>query len=86
VIKIEKIWNPSIFDRFSGELRRTLKKYPYKRLCDIMKLLFHGTSKTDPKIICGDEYGLDNRFSRPGMYGNGIYFANNSNYSITYAF
>ena len=49
-----------------------------------MKLLFHGTKQTEPEKIYSGEYGLDNRFSREGMYGNGIYFANNSKYSNMY--
>ena len=83
---VQKMFNPTIFDKFSGELRRTLKKYPWKKTWDLMKLLFHGTKNTDPNLICGDEYGLDNRHSHNGMYGNGVYFANNSNYSRHYAY
>ena len=50
-----------------------------------MKHLFHGCKNTDPRVIYGSEDGLDVRFSNPGAYGNGIYFANNSAYSHTYA-
>jgi hypothetical protein len=50
-----------------------------------MKHLFHGSRGTDPKLIYGSEDGLDIRFSNAGAYGNGIYFANNSQYSSNYA-
>jgi hypothetical protein len=36
-------------------------------------------------LIYGSEDGLDIRFSNAGAYGNGIYFANNSQYSSNYA-
>lgn len=77
--------NNNIFDKFSLELRKTLKKYPQKKSWDLVKFLFHGSKNTSPEEIYSTEYGLDNRFSRDGMYGNGIYFANNSCYSSTYA-
>ena len=37
-------------------------------------------------MIYKSESGLDMRFSRPGMYGKGIYFAEESSYSDSYAF
>ena len=83
-IKIEKIYNPVVFDKFTGELQRMLKKYPSKSTWELVKLMFHGSTGTDPKIIYESEYGLDNRYSKAGMYGTGIYFADNSNYSFNY--
>ena len=50
-----------------------------------MKYLFHGTRETKPELIYQSEDGLDIRFSNPGAFGAGIYFANNSAYSHTYA-
>ena len=46
-----------------------LKKYPHKKVTDIMKHLFHGCKGTDPKLIYGSEDGLDIRFSNPGAFG-----------------
>lgn len=71
-------------DKFSSELKRLLKKYPRTRVSDLMQLMFHGPKTTKPEAIYASEYGLDNRFAHNGMYGEGIYFANNANYSITY--
>lgn len=85
IIKIEKIYNCVIYEKFCNELRRMIRKYPQKNINDIVKHLFHGCRGTDPKIIYEGEDGLDIRFSNGGAYGQGIYFANNSGYSINYA-
>ena len=84
--KVEKIYNCVIYEKFINEFKRMLRKYPQKGINDIMKHLFHGTRQTDPKMIYGSEDGLDIRFSNPGAYGTGVYFANNSLYSSTYAY
>ena len=51
-----------------------------------MKLLWHGSKTTESKMIYSSDEGLDMRFSREGMYGQGIYFANNALYSKDYAY
>ena len=61
-----------------------LRKYPQLEINDILKHLFHGSSGTDPKLIYETYDGLDIRFSNSGMYGQGIYFADNSQYSHSY--
>lgn len=55
-----------------------LRKYPHRTTKYILKHLFHGSNQTDPKLIYESEIGLDARFARPGAYGEGTYFANNS--------
>jgi hypothetical protein len=50
----------------------------------LVKLLFNGTKETDPAEIFASEYGLDNRFAKKGMYGTGIYFADNAHYCRNY--
>ena len=84
--KIEKIYNEVIYEKFFSECKRLIKKYPEKKIEELVKHLFHGSSRTDPKLIYESEDGLDIRFSNPGMFGTGVYFANNSAYSNTYAF
>jgi hypothetical protein len=37
-------------------------------------------------MVYASEEGLDMRFSRKGMYGHGIYFADNANYVKRYAY
>ena len=51
------------------ELKLACTKYPDKSLSQLVKLLFHGTSHTNPTDIWQSEQGLDMRFSRDGMYG-----------------
>ena len=78
IVKIEKISNCVVWEKFINEFKRMLRKYPQKKVNDIMKHLFHGTRAAEPKMIYASEEGLDFRFSNAGAYGNGIYFANNS--------
>jgi hypothetical protein len=48
---------------------------------DMVKHLFHGSKHTEPQLIYASEEGLDIRFANEGIYGRGIYFADNSQYS-----
>lgn len=48
--------------------------------------MFNGSRGTDPHTILKSEYGIDSRFSNAGRYGFGIYFADNSNYCLEYAY
>ena len=53
---------------------------------DLVKHLFHGSKHTEPQLIYASEEGLDIRYANEGIYGRGIYFADNSQYSDKYAF
>ena len=50
--------------------------------------MFHGTGRggSEPRLIYESEEGLDIRFARAGMFGTGIYFADNAGYSHTYTY
>ena len=48
--------------------------------------LYHGTRKTNPNDLIKSEEGFDVRFSKTGLWGKAIYFAEYSNYSHDYAF
>ena len=48
------------------------KRLSYK---NVFKFLFHGTMTTEPSIVYNSEDGLDFRFSRAGLFGQGVYFA-----------
>ena len=50
------------------------------------KILFHGTSKTDPEKIYNQNVGFDLRYANSGIWGNAIYFAKKASYSDKYAF
>jgi O-acetyl-ADP-ribose deacetylase (regulator of RNase III) len=47
------------------------------------KYLFHGTRNTAPTAIYQDEVGFDMRYSQPGLWGKGCYFAQNAVYSAS---
>jgi len=67
------------------EFKLLCAKYKEKGLTQLVKLLFHGARAVSPEMIYASETGLDTRFSRDGAYGQGIYFADNADYSHTYA-
>mmetsp|Transcript_894 Transcript_894/g.1219 ORF Transcript_894/g.1219 Transcript_894/m.1219 type:complete len:146 (-) Transcript_894:106-543(-) len=70
-----------------NELAKQFDKYREKKPSQLIKLLFHGSGRGgEPKLIYESEDGLDIRFARAGMYGVGIYFADNSGYSHSFAF
>ena len=47
--------------------------------------LFHGTRQVNPQSIYNSEEGFDMRFSSPGAWGTGCYFAVNASYSAMYS-
>jgi hypothetical protein len=51
-----------------------------------LKYLFHGTSNNKPEVIYTNPIGFDMRYSNAGLWGKGIYFAANANYSNNYAY
>lgn len=87
ILSVSKLHNKFVQEKFLMELKLACStKYRDKSLSQLVKLLFHGTNTTNPKDIWQSEQGLDMRFSRDGMYGQGIYFADNAEYSHRYAF
>ena len=79
---IEKIYNKKLFKLYSINEKLLNEKLENK----INKtFLFHGTSETDPKVIYGgNDESFDMRLSNEGMWGKGIYFAENASYSNDY--
>ena len=71
---------------FCNELRNNFDKYRDKAPSQLIKVLFHGSGRggADPKLIYESEEGLDIRFANFGLLGQGIYFADNANYSHAY--
>lgn len=67
------------------EFKLLSTKYKGKGMAQLVKLLFHGAKGVSPEMIYESETGLDARFSRDGAYGQGIYFADNADYSHAYA-
>ena len=67
------------------EFKLMCKKYKDKSVTQLVKFLFHGCKTVPPNQIYESETGLDSRFSKNGVYGQGIYFADNAEYSHAYA-
>jgi hypothetical protein len=51
ILCVEKVMNCILYDKFTNEMKRMLRKYPNKKLKDIMQYLFHGSRETDPTLI-----------------------------------
>ncbi|CDW80444.1 UNKNOWN [Stylonychia lemnae] len=68
------------------KIKLNMMKYRLMKFNDIVKFLFHGTSKTEPSMIFQGEDGFDNRFSGNDNYGFGSYFSQNSQISHQYAY
>ena len=71
-----------------NELKKMFDKYRDKSPSQLIKLMFHGSGKNgaEPRYIYESEEGLDIRFARAGMFGTGIYFADNSQYSHNFTY
>lgn len=84
---ILKLENKTVQANFMNELKKQFDKYQDKKPSQLIKLMFHGSGRgASPKHIYESEEGLDIRFARAGMYGTGIYFADNSGYSHTFTY
>ena len=84
ICTIQRIQNQWLWRKYSTELACVAEKNG--GLANMTRALFHGTSSTDPKLVYQGEDGFDMRFSRNGMWGQGIYFAANASYSHNYAY
>ena len=79
IIKVERVQNIWLWRQYALRKERMIAKNGEKY--ENEKRLFHGTKHTNPLDIYNSEKGFDFRFSRPGMWGHGSYFAENANYS-----
>ncbi|KAI6660974.1 Sacsin-like [Oopsacas minuta] len=84
VITITKIINPDSWKMFEANIKQELPRFP--NICLTIRLLFHGSSKTDPNIIIKDSTGFNMKFADRGLWGHGIYFAFSSSYAHRYCF
>jgi len=86
IIKIEKVYNHRLKSLYDLELQQIKQKNNNDPSIQYVKLLFHGTSKTEPDQIYNGEKGFMMQFAAEGMWGRGTYFAEKSSYSHAYAF
>ena len=82
IARIERIQNKVLWANYQHK-KKHLKRIAHPG--DLEKLLFHGTSTTNPEAIYAGEVGFDMRRSAQGMWGEGCYFAVNASYSQRYA-
>lgn len=85
ITKIDRIENKYIWKHYSEE-QNYLKETKKRELLNEVQL-WHGTRGLGNlcSIYNGDKNGLDVRYSNDGMWGRGIYFAQNASYSHNYA-
>lgn len=81
---IEQIENKWLWAKYSAQKSFLAQKL--NRMDDTEKLLFHGTSKTEPSLIYTSQDGFDPKFANDGLWGRGTYFASNAIYSNDYAY
>jgi len=87
ITKIEKIVNPTLREFWEHELQMVKKNNNNDPSIDYVKLLFHGTSRTPPKIIYEADKGWKISYSRDdSLWGRGLYFALDSIYTHNYTF
>jgi len=87
IVKIEKIVNPTLREHWEHELQMVKKNNGNDPNIEYVKLLFHGTSKTPPKIIYEADKGWKISYSRDdSLWGRGLYFALDSIYTHNYTY
>lgn len=86
VVRIQKVYNKLVYQKFIFELQTMLARYPDKKISELMHHLYHGSKQAQPKFIYESDSGLDIRFANAGILGQGIYFSNNSGYSNRYCY
>eukprot|EP01123_Difflugia_compressa_P009395 TRINITY_DN3105_c0_g1_i1.p1 TRINITY_DN3105_c0_g1~~TRINITY_DN3105_c0_g1_i1.p1 ORF type:complete len:325 (+),score=53.58 TRINITY_DN3105_c0_g1_i1:59-976(+) len=87
IVKIEKIVNPTLREHWKHELSMVVKNNNNDPHLEYVKLLFHGTSKTPPKIIYEADKGWKISYSRDdSLWGRGLYFAQDAIYTHNYTY
>ena len=84
IVKVERIQNRMLWDYYCMRRRRMTKLARGKELSE--ESVWHGTSKHDPATIFRDEQdGFMMQHCVKGMWGRGLYFAENASYSDRYS-
>ena len=81
ITKIERVVNPALWDNYYFT-RQALKKKPRNKGSANELWVKHGTGKTDGRLICRGEVGIDKNYSREtnNMFGKATYTAENAKY------
>ena len=80
IVQIKRIQNKILWKKYQASKELIVMKRGKAEELE----LFHGTRRTNTLEIYGGD-GFDMRFSTPGMWGIGSYFAMNASYSRKYA-
>lgn len=81
IMKLERLENTDLLHRYQSEIQHIKQRRP-KDFKLNSRYLYHGT-KVEKLRIC--EEGLDQRLSRMGFFGKGIYFSDNPLKCVHYA-
>ncbi|KAK3109173.1 hypothetical protein FSP39_024638 [Pinctada imbricata] len=73
IVQVTRLQNVHLLDRFKSEMDDLIKRR-HKGFDLNVRYLYHGTT-VNKRNIC--EEGLDQRLSRMGFFGKGIYFSDN---------
>lgn len=83
IIKVQRVQNIALWEFYSMQ-KRKLGKLNGKDPNEVT--VWHGTSALDPSVIFLDKQdGFMMQHSKPGMWGTGLYFAQNASYSDSYS-
>jgi len=87
IVRIDKISNPKLRHNWEHELENVMNANDLPDIASNTRMLFHGTGGTDPKFIYEDDKGfLINFASDEGLWGRGVYFAQDAIYSHKYTY
>ena len=77
---MQRIQNKYLMDHYATNIQKRMESRPNEAINRM--LLFHGTRATKPEVIYKNfDVGFDLQYANQGMYGKGLYFAVNANYS-----
>ena len=82
VTRVERIQNKWLWERYCFAKNRMSMA---NKGCINEEHLFHGTREIPPEKVIKSEKGIDFRYSRQGLWGEGSYFAVNASYSDNYS-
>ena len=80
VTRVDRVQNRRLFEKYEFEKKHMLCR---SKQC---RLLFHGTRSIAPRDIYDGSDGFDMRFSKEGLWGKALYFAQDSSYSDAYKY
>jgi hypothetical protein len=84
ITKLERVQNVDLWDYYCLRRERMMKLAGGVEPNEVS--VWHGTGTTDPKAIYEDRQdGFMMQFCTSGMWGRGLYFAENASYSHNYA-